>query len=110
MSAGSVIGAMRRRVTLEQPVDAPDGAGGMTRTYAPLANLWARVTPLRGTDQFVGERQELAIAHDVRIRWRAGVTSQMRFALGGRALRILSVRDEDERRRFLICQCEEIAP
>jgi SPP1 family predicted phage head-tail adaptor len=100
---------MRRRVTLEQPLDASDGAGGATRTYAPLANLWARVTPRRAAAQFQAERQEQAITHDVRIRRRAGVTSQMRFVFAGRALLIQSVYDEDERRRFLVCQCEEVA-
>lgn len=107
MSAPS-IGAMRLRMTLEAPTDAPDDAGSMTRTYAPLAELWAEVTALSGEARFVAERQEQAITCRVRIRWRAGVTSQMRLVRGARKLLIHSVYDPDERRRFLVCRCEEI--
>lgn len=102
------IGEMRLRMTLETPVDAPDDFGSMTRTFAPLADVWAQVRPLSGEARFVAERQEQAIDCLVRIRWRAGVTSQMRLTAGARKLLIHSVYDPDERRRFLVCRCEEI--
>lgn len=110
MKGAPEIGELRLRLTLEQPIDAPDGAGGATRSYAPLARVWAQVSPTRAEGRFVAERQEQATTHMVRIRWRGDVTSQMRFALGARRLLILAVHDADERRRFLICHCEEIAP
>lgn len=102
------IGAMRLRMTLEGPIDTPDDSGSMTRSYAPLADVWAEVTSLFGEARFVAERQEQAITCRARIRWRAGVTSQMRLVAGARKLLIHSVYDPDERRRFLVCRCEEI--
>lgn len=54
MNALPLIGALRHRVTLEAPVDAPDGAGGYTRSFTPIANLWARITPSGAREDFVG--------------------------------------------------------
>jgi SPP1 family predicted phage head-tail adaptor len=110
MSRAAEIGSLRRRVTLEAPIDVIDDAGSMTRSYAPLADLWAQVTPVNGESRFEAARQESSITHIVRIRWRNGVLSEMRFALGPRRLRIHAVFDPDERKAFLICHCEEIKP
>jgi SPP1 family predicted phage head-tail adaptor len=110
MSSAPAIGDLRLRMTLEAPVDSLDEAGSTTRLYEPLASIWAQLAPSKGDDRFVASRQEDAISHIVRIRWRSDVTSQMRFSLGSRRLLIHSVYDADERRRFLTCHCEEIKP
>lgn len=109
MSVFPRIGALRHRVTLEAPIDAPDGAGGFSRSFTPIANLWARVAPTGAREDFVEQRGEQATNHVVTIRWRDGVAKDMRFVFRGRKLRIQSAVDPDERRRFLICQCEEIS-
>ena len=106
--SGANIGALRHRVTLEAPIDTPDGAGGFSRSFAPVANLWARIMPGGAREDFVEQRAEQSTNHVVTIRWRNDVTKDMRFLHRGRKLRIQSVFDPDERRRFLICQCEEI--
>jgi SPP1 family predicted phage head-tail adaptor len=103
------IGELRHRVTLEAPVDAPDGAGGYTRSFTAIANLWARIAPSGAREDFVEQRAEQAVSYVVTIRWRGDVTKDMRFVHRGRRLRIQSAFDPDERRRFLVCQCEEIS-
>lgn len=109
MNALPLIGELRHRVTLEAPVDAPDGAGGFTRTFTAIATLWARITPSGAREDFVEQRAEQAVSYVVTIRWRGDVTKDMRFVHRGRRLRIQSAFDPDERRRFLFCQCEEIS-
>jgi SPP1 family predicted phage head-tail adaptor len=103
------ISALRHRVTIEAAVDSPDGAGGFTRAYAPLAQVWAWVRPKSAREQFVEQRLEQARTHLVVIRWRADVEAQMRFDFRGRRLFVRSVVDPDETRRFLHCECEEIS-
>lgn len=109
MSRPPAIGVLRQRVMLEAPVDAPDGAGGFSRSYAPIAQLWARIAPISAREDFIEQRAEQSISHLVTIRWRDDVVSAMRFSYRGRKLLIRSVFDPDERRRFLIGQCEEIS-
>lgn len=110
MNALPAVGELRVRATIEAPVDTPDDSGAMTRSYAPLGNVWAHVAALTGEDRFVASRQEQSVTHLVRMRWRADVTSEMRFVLRARKLLIHSVYDPDERQRLLICRCEEIKP
>ncbi|ATQ67152.1 MULTISPECIES: phage head closure protein [Methylosinus] len=102
------IGALRQRVTLEAPIDTADDSGSMTRSYASVAQIWAKLTPAAGEARFVAEREEQAITVVALIRWRADVTSRMRLVVGARTLLIHSVYDPDGRRRFLLCRCEEI--
>jgi SPP1 family predicted phage head-tail adaptor len=108
VSAFPLIGALRHRVTLEAPIDAPDGAGGFSRSLTPVADLWARIAPSGAREDFVERRAEQATNQVVTIRWREDIAKDMRFVFRGRKLRIQSAVDPDERRRFLICQCEEI--
>ncbi|MGD9545209.1 MAG: phage head closure protein [Methylocystis sp.] len=103
------IAALRYRVTLEAPIDTPDDAGGYARSFTPVASLWARIAPSGAREDFVEQRAEQATTHIVTIRWRSDVAKDMRFVHRGRELRIQSAFDPDERRRFLICQCEEIS-
>lgn len=109
MSVFPRIGVLRHRVTLEAPIDAPDGAGGFSRSFAPVAELWARVAPGGAREDFVEQRAEQATNHVVTIRWRDDVAKDMRLVHRGRRLRIQSAVDPDERRRFLVCHCEEIS-
>jgi SPP1 family predicted phage head-tail adaptor len=96
-------------MTLEAPIEAPDGAGGFSRSFTPVADLWARIAPGGAREDFVEQRAEQTTSHVVTIRWRDDVTKDMRFVHRTRKLHIRSVVDPDERRRFLICQCEEIS-
>jgi SPP1 family predicted phage head-tail adaptor len=102
------IASMRLRMTIEAPNDTLDDAGALVRAYSPLATVWAQVTPLSGEARFVASRQEQAIDFLARIRWRSDVTGEMRMVAGTRKLLIHSVHDPDERKRFLLCRCEEI--
>jgi SPP1 family predicted phage head-tail adaptor len=103
----SPIGALRRRMILEAAIDAQDDSGSMIRSYAPLAAVWADVSPLSGQAEFVAEREEEIVEYSARIRWRADVTSRMRLSGGGLLLLIHSVCDPDGRRRFLLCRCAQ---
>jgi SPP1 family predicted phage head-tail adaptor len=109
MNAPPTIGAMRQRVTIEAPVDAPDEAGGFTRTYLAIAQAWASIEPIGAREQFAQQRLEQSTTHVVTIRWRAELRSQMRFDFKGRKLVIRTVEDNGERRRHLTCLCEEIS-
>lgn len=110
MSAVSPLGHLRRRVTLEGPVEVADEIGGVTRSFVTLALLWADIRPAGGGERFVATQQQEMITHRVRLRWREGVTAAMQLRLGPRLLLIRDVADEDETRRYLVCHCQEIKP
>lgn len=102
-----LIGALRGRVTLQQPVRDPDDGGGVEKTWEDVADVWAEVSALSGYEAVAAGRLSGSVTHKVRIRHRLGVGPEMRFAFGGRVLAIVAVTDPDGRRRWLECHCEE---
>jgi SPP1 family predicted phage head-tail adaptor len=92
---------------LEAPVEIPDGAGGVTRTYESVATLWAAVMPMSAREQSEADRRGMSVTHRIDLRFSADITSQHRFRDGDRVFRIVSLRDRDGRKRFLRVEAEE---
>ncbi|MGH1418210.1 MAG: phage head closure protein [Hyphomicrobiaceae bacterium] len=101
------IGDMRQRLVLEQPDFISDGGGGVEETWLVVAELWAAMKPLTGAERVEAEAVAGRVSHEVWLRYRDGVTSEMRFRLGNRFLDIRAVIDVDEKGRFLKCLAEE---
>jgi len=101
------IGALRRRVVLERPALADDGGGGAVETWEAVAEVWAMIEAQSGKETVEADRLSGTRRVDVTIRYREDVSANMRFRLGDRVLDIRAVLDEDGRRRFLKCNCEE---
>jgi SPP1 family predicted phage head-tail adaptor len=100
-------GLLNRRLTLETPVETPDGAGGVIRAYEPVATLWASVTPLSAHTPRDAEGAGGTITHRIGVRIRADITTRHRFRDGARVFRIIGLRDRDGRGRFLQIDAEE---
>jgi SPP1 family predicted phage head-tail adaptor len=85
-----------------------DEGGGATVTWNPVATLWAEVIPLSGREELRADGLQTVAKFEVRTRYRAGISPEMRFVFGGRVLEIQAVRDIEGRRRWLSCLCEEL--
>jgi SPP1 family predicted phage head-tail adaptor len=99
-------GELRTRVVIQEPVRTGSGTGGRVE-WRTLAPAWADIRPVRSTDRTQeGHFQAVRLAR-VTIRYREGIKSKMRVAIGSRILEIVSVIDVDERHRQLDLLCEE---
>lgn len=103
----TAIGELNRRLTLEGPVETADGAGGITRSYAAVATLWARVEPVSARYDIVAAGAGGTITHRITIRRGPEVTTRHRFVEGARIYQVVAVRDEDSDRRFRVVHAEE---
>ncbi len=110
MSAVPSPSALRRRVAIEAPADAPDGAGGVARGFAPLATVFACVEPLSAAEARQGAALGLKSLWRVTIRARGDLTGGHRASWNGRIFDVLSVRPLDAEGRFEELLCEEITP
>jgi SPP1 family predicted phage head-tail adaptor len=90
-------GTLNRRLTLEAPVESDDGAGGVTRSYAAVATLWASVEPVSARGEVAAAALGAAISHRIRIRTNADVTLRYRFRDGARIFQIVAMRERDKR-------------
>jgi SPP1 family predicted phage head-tail adaptor len=79
MSRRTTTSRLRYKMTLQSEVQTPDTAGGYTRSWQDIAELWAEITPLSGRERLVAMQLESNVTHRVLIRSRSGVSSGQRL-------------------------------
>ena len=85
----------------------PDGQGGVTRSHAVAASLWARIEPVSAERAETGHAERQAITHRIWIRHSTAVTPGLRFRKGARIFAIQTVHDPDDSGRYLVCRATE---
>lgn len=101
------IGALRRRVTLEAPLDTADAAGGAALSYTAQASVWAEIRSPSARERVDADALTSAVSHVLVIRHRSDVGPGWRVAFDNRLLRVRHVRDVDGGRTRLQLDCEE---
>ena len=102
-------GLLDRRAILEEPFGAVDALGGRPRGWRAVADISAHLAPIASEVRERFDRRDGVLTHRVTLRHRADVRHGMALRFGQRRLLIRSVSDPDERRRYLVCRCEEEA-
>lgn len=100
-------GDLVHRIVIESANDTDDGAGGVTRVWTHVANVSAAIRPRTTTEAGSDDRRTGRATHDVWIRYRDGVTPEMRIRFGMRIFDVLGVVTLDERREWMKCTVEE---
>lgn len=90
-------GILNRRLVLEAPVEAPDGQGGVTRSFESVATLWASVVPVGARNAFDADAAGVDVTHRVVLRRNPGITPRHRFRDGTTIYRIVALRERDAR-------------
>jgi SPP1 family predicted phage head-tail adaptor len=108
------ISSKHRRITLQNAAGSPvpDGEGGYTQAWTDLATVDARVAPASQSslERITAGTAITAATHEVRIAYRAGISTSTRILLDGRQLNIVSIQDPEERHVELILVCTEVVP
>lgn len=103
---------LNRRLVLEEAVRVPDGAGGLSESWAPVGELWAEVKAGPGRER-AGEHVTLsAVAYRIVVRAAPPgdpmrPRPDQRFREGARVFRILAVSEADGQGRYLTCHARE---
>ena len=101
------IGALRRRVTLQAPIRTTDAGGGVVVAWSTVAQLWAEIRSLSGTETVLTDSLQGRLTHEITIRRRTDVAPPMRLAMGTRTFVILAVLDRDGPGAYIRIQAEE---
>lgn len=104
---------LNRRLTLQEPTEADDGAGGVTFGWSDVATVWAEITPLRtpnGEVLFAGKVEQRG-THRITLRYRSGLHPSMRIQYGTRLFNIRRITNVNEANVLLEIDAEEgVAP
>lgn len=95
---------LNKRITLQEEVKTPDGAGGYSLSWRDIATVWAEIKPLsanKGDEAFVSMQQEGRSYAIITIRHREDVTHKLRILYGLRLFNIISVTNPDEANVYL---------
>jgi SPP1 family predicted phage head-tail adaptor len=106
-SSGLRIGDLRHRIAIETPQRVSDGGGGAVETWDLVAEVWASMRPLSGTERSEADGLAGTVTHEVMMRHRDGLGGGQRLRLGDRIFDLRAVLNVDERHRFLRCLVEE---
>jgi len=103
---------LSRRLLLERPLAAPDGAGGFTQTWETLGAVWAEVVTRSGRDVDGGAVSLAVATYRITLRGApAGAeqrpTPECRFREGDRVFGIDAVTEKDGQGRYLVCHVSE---
>ena len=102
-------GQLTARLILEAPVDEGDGQGGAARSWNEIGAFWAKIEPVSAGVVEQAGAETGTVTHRIWLRHRSGIAAGQRLRKGARLFRVKLVRDPDETRRYLVCQCEEDA-
>lgn len=106
-------GKLDRRINIERPVPGEGLNDAGSGTWAPVATkVWASVVdvpPSRGERLVEGITISARPAR-VRMRYRDGITTDMRFVMGARIMQIVSGPAELGRREALEFMVEDYSP
>lgn len=76
----NVSSLLRHRMTIQQEERQQDGAGGYTRTWKDLADVWAQMERISGREAMVARKLQSTVTHRVLLRFRDGVNAAQRLA------------------------------
>lgn len=102
-------GRLNRRVELQSATETADTRGGIARTWATYATVWAEVAPLGGRELFYAQQVQSLVTHNIRMRYRTTLTAAHRIKYGTRIFGVLSVTHPGERHDETVASCVEQA-
>jgi SPP1 family predicted phage head-tail adaptor len=113
MPAATVVGDMRRRVSLQAATDALDDYGQAIRTWATYATVWASVVSTPGSEPQSALMQSSVTTYTVTMRYRTDVLPTHRMIYGDITLNIVGLSTVDgvnKHLRIMAMQVESDAP
>lgn len=92
---------LKHKLMLQQEVRISDDAGGYSRDWKDIAALWAEIIPMHGDERSIAGNLQADITHKILLRYREGVTADMRLLFDKRAFNIRSVINTHEKNETL---------
>ncbi len=101
-------GELRHRVTIQQKSVVRGTYGEEDVAWTDVATVWGSVEPLQGREFIEAKQTQAEITTRIRIRYRSGISPEMRAVWDGHIYDIEAVIDVGGRKRELQLMCTEV--
>lgn len=88
-----IIGKLDRRITIQSATFADDTFGEEIPTFTDLVSVWAKVTPLKASEDFDAEQLTSRRTLKFKIRYRKDLNTENRISYQGDFYDILSITE-----------------
>ena len=103
------IGKLNRRITFLRLKTTEDEMGQDKAEWEEYCSVWATIKPCKSSEYNFMSKLKPEVTHRVYIRFRKGITADMRIQYQGRIYSIAGPPlDMDDLHRMLEIQCEEV--
>lgn len=99
---------LNRRVTLQRPSSGKDAVGQPITNWQDVVTIWAHIRNENGAQTIQAGAEVSKVKSSVRIRYRTGVTEDMRVLYGAVVYRIEAILPDEEGKQFMDLVCEVI--
>jgi head-tail adaptor len=108
-TADITAGEFRFLVTVQRPVNTPDGSGGFDVVWSNVATFYAQITNEQGTEQY-GDGSTGRVRTFQRFAfstwWRTDIVQTDRLSYGGTLFNIRALNNIELRNKFLVIIAE----
>ncbi len=93
----------RHYLTLQKKVTVSDSMGGGSTTWSKANSFWGKITPLSASQNFFAQQLRHSVTHRLVMRFHnsLNITIDNRITWQNRTFQIRSIRNIEERNRFL---------
>ena len=102
-----IIGALKKRITLQSPVKVTDTMGGTTISWKNEATVWAAIWSTLSSEAVRSGQLTLEITHRIRIRHRTDIKGSWKILYDGKYYSIVSIIDPNMDHKLLDLLCKE---
>jgi len=99
---------LRHRVIMQQNQPTINAFGEETEHWVDIATVWASVEPLKGREFFAAQKENSETTVRITIRYRSGISPDMRIKFDGKIYEINAIIDVEERHIELQLMCKEL--
>lgn len=100
-------GKLRHEVILRTLAQIPDGSGGQTESWVPLATVFASIERMDEMEQLNSGMQQNVTTHKIKIRYCDGLSVSDQVLFGTREFEITEIDDAEQRNFTQTLMCME---
>ena len=102
------IGELNRRIIIQQVSPVVSENGFETEAWTDYKTVWASVSNLYGREYFAAMAVNAENTVKFKIRYKVGITTDMRISFGGKYYNINSIDDVDYSHAFMVLRATEV--